>query len=135
MLNNAARCRVQNRLCGHEWAISKARDYLMLWSRSLVLKDPQLLYALPFWLEAARRSGKRPTVYFATRAFRDLEEAWRAAPFTKPLLKHRIHYEMNNWALQQWKYCERAGVASVVHELPVLNARKLWPRPQPLLVG
>lgn len=97
-------------------------DYLSAWRSPVVLKDPRFVYTLPRWIEAAATLGRRTCVCFTTRDAAGLEEAWRAAPFTRGLLRLGQHREMSEWARLQLAFCQRSRTPSTVTTLPELRA-------------
>lgn len=67
-------------------AIHSITSYLNNYPKPMVLKDPQLLITLPYWLEGTLSSCYKTVVAFTARDKRQLQISWKKAPFTGRVL-------------------------------------------------
>jgi hypothetical protein len=88
------------------------RDYLTMWHIPIVIKDPQFVFTLQVWLEAAKDTHKRAWVFFVWRRSRQLRRAWKSAPFTRDLMAQGIFGPMSSALAAQGALCQARGVLS-----------------------
>jgi hypothetical protein len=63
------------------------KAYLQDWAKPFVIKDPRLVFTLPYWLEVIKELGMKAVVLFTDRQKEELMKSWQKAPFTSSLLK------------------------------------------------
>lgn len=94
-------------------ALRTIADYLNRYRKPLVLKDPQLLISLPYWLEGALYCNYKPAVAFTCRDEHQIAYSWKEAPFTKHVLHNnsqaiRILLDKQT---QQKRFCTKSSTA------------------------
>lgn len=101
--------------------IAYPEDYLRLWQVPIVIKDPQLVYTLHAWINAALKLNKKVCVCFTIRSIEELREAWLHAPFTHTLALKRMHKNMIRLQEEQYMLCRKIGVPISVHNINLLR--------------
>lgn len=62
---------------------SEISNYIKSFTNQLIIKDPQFVFTLPYWILVARSLNKSTFVAFTYRDYDSLQHAWYSAPYTK----------------------------------------------------